>query len=133
MSQATAKELAQRFLSENMNEDLLADDFVWIVPQSIADAMGGNFTKKGLHDHVHAIHEKIYDVASMQSDVHFLIGEGDWAAYEFEVRAKNSAGEDYHNQYCLTFHSRDGKLVQIREHVDTLYAKRVLLKPAGLA
>ena len=25
--------------------------------------MGGNFTKKGLHDHVHAIHEKIYDVA----------------------------------------------------------------------
>ena len=133
MSQPTAKELAQRFLSEQMNEDLLADDFVWIVPQSLSDAIGGDFTKKGLQEHVHALHEKIYDVATMQSDVHFLIGEGDWAAYEFEVRAKNTVGGDYHNHYCLTFHSKDGKLVLIREHVDTLYTKRVLLEPAGMA
>ena len=130
--QATAKELAERFLAEGMNEELLTDDFRWIVPQSLSDAIGGDFTREGLAHHVHALHEKIYDVATMQSDRHFLIGEGDWAAFQFEVHAKNKAGGDYHNFYCLTFHARDGKLDQIREHVDTLYTKQVLFEPAGL-
>jgi uncharacterized protein len=132
MSGDSAKALAQKFLESGLSEEYVTEDFRWIVPQSLSKQNGGDFLRDGLAKRIHEIHEQIYDVESMKSEVHFLIGEGDWAAYEFEVRAKNKVGDDYHNQYCLTFHARDGKIAEIREHVDSLYANEVLFKPAGI-
>jgi ketosteroid isomerase-like protein len=132
MTAMSAKELAQKFLASGLSEEYITEDFRWIVPASLSRQNGGDFRANGLAKRIHEIHEQIYDVPSMQNEVHFLIGEGEWAAYEFEVRAKNKVGDDYHNQYCLTFHARDGKIDLVREHVDSMYANEVLFKPAGI-
>jgi len=128
----SSKEIVQKFLASGLSEEYVTDDFVWRVPPSLVYGDHGDFTRDGLATQIHEIHEKIYDVPSMKSTVDFLIGEGEWAAYQFEVRAKNSVGDDYHNFYCLTFRIRDGKICEMREHVDSMYAKQVLFDPAGL-
>jgi hypothetical protein len=45
---------------------------------------------------------------------------------EFDAAFTTFEGESYHNQYCLVFTVRDGRLAQVREHVDSHYAYEVL-------
>ena len=72
------------------------------------------------------------DLEGQQRAVDFMIAEGEWVAYQFEVKAKNKVGGDYHNFYCLTFRCHDGKIAEIREHVDSMLSKEELFDPAGL-
>ena len=132
MAQQSSKEIVQKFLASGLSEEFLTEDFVWRIPPSLVYGESHDFKRAGIAAQIHEIHEKIYDVPSMQSKVDFLIGEGEWAAYQFEVNAKNSQGDDYHNYYCLTFRIRDGKICEAREHVDSICAKQVLLDPAGI-
>jgi len=128
----SSKEIVQAFFKNGMSEDYLTDDFVWRVPPSLVYGDHGDFTRDGLAAQIHGIHDQIYDVATMDTTVDFMIAEGEWVAYQFEVKAKNKVGDDYHNFYCLTFRCRDGKIAEIREHVDSMLSKEVLFDPAGL-
>ena len=132
MSGTAAKDLVQKFLASGLSKEYISDDFVWRIPPSLVNENNHDFTADALDTQIHEIHEKIYDVPTMKSTVDFLIGDDEWAAYQFEVKAKTIGGDDYHNFYCLTFRVRDGKICEAREHVDSMYAKRVLLGPAGL-
>lgn len=47
-------------------------------------------------------------------------------ALEWRVKARSAAGVDYENAYCGIFVVRDGQIQEVREHLDTRYAARVL-------
>jgi ketosteroid isomerase-like protein len=55
-------------------------------------------------------------------DIKNVLGEGDRVVVEHEVFATTKKGKDYHNKYCLSFLLSGGKIAEIREYVDSLYA-----------
>lgn len=56
-----------------------------------------------------------------------LTAEGDRVAIEAESYGETARGKIYHNQYHLLFEVRDGKIQAVREYLDTMHAKEVLV------
>jgi ketosteroid isomerase-like protein len=55
-------------------------------------------------------------------EIRNILGEGDRVVVEHEVFATTKKGNDYHNSYCLSFLLSGGRIREIREYVDSLYA-----------
>jgi ketosteroid isomerase-like protein len=55
-----------------------------------------------------------------------LIAEGDRAAVQLVIDGRTAKGEPYHNSYHFAFRVRDGRICEVREYVDTLYAQQKL-------
>ena len=54
---------------------------------------------------------------------------GDCVALEAGPRGETATGKVDHNLYHFLFEGRDGKIEAVREYLDTLYAKEVLVDP----
>ena len=129
------KALVQRFLSQGVSSaesnELATDDFKWIGPASLDFMFEGDASyldKQGLRG-LHHLDEAIYqgyDKADTVSSVHFMIAEDDVVVMEFDAAFTTFEGEPYHNQYCLVFTVRDGRIAQVREHVDSHYSYEVI-------
>jgi uncharacterized protein (TIGR02246 family) len=65
---------------------------------------------------------RLYDPDSISIEVTSLIADGDVVALEWTSRAVTAAGEDYENQCAGVFTVRDGRIVAVREYMDTQYA-----------
>jgi hypothetical protein len=50
---------------------------------------------------------------------------------EMTIRATTKAGEPYENHYVMAFQIADGRIAEVREYVDSLYAQHMLFDPAG--
>jgi ketosteroid isomerase-like protein len=55
-----------------------------------------------------------------------MIAEDDTVALEWRVQARNITGQPYDNDYCGFFVVRRGKIVAVREYLDTRYAAKLL-------
>ena len=97
---------------------LLAADATWWMP--------GALPRSGVSKSGEAIFEECVDYASLQ--VRHAIGEGDYVAVEWVARGKSPQGPRYGNYYHLItgFAVQEGKIHDIRDHQDMLYAKEVL-------
>ena len=60
-----------------------------------------------------------------------IAAEGDRVFVEMTIRATSGQGAPYENHYVMVFTLRDGRIVEVHEHVDTLYAQRLLFDPVG--
>lgn len=59
---------------------------------------------------------------------------GDELVYvEMTIRATTKKGLPYENHYVMAFRIRAGRIAEVREYVDSLYAQRLLFDPAGMA
>jgi uncharacterized protein len=56
-----------------------------------------------------------------------LTAEGDRVAVEAESYGETASGMIYNNLYHFLFEVRDGKIQAVREYLDTLHAKEVLV------
>jgi uncharacterized protein len=56
-----------------------------------------------------------------------LTAEGDRVAAEAESYGEMATGKIYNNQYHFLFEVRDGKIQAVREYLDTMHAKDVLV------
>jgi uncharacterized protein len=56
-----------------------------------------------------------------------LTAEGDRVAVEAESYGETASGKIYNNLYHFLFEVRDGKIQAVREYLDTLHAKEVLV------
>jgi ketosteroid isomerase-like protein len=65
---------------------------------------------------------RLYDPDSISIEVTSLIADGDVVALEWTSRAVTAAGEDYENRCAGVFTVRDGRIVAVREYMDTQYA-----------
>ena len=105
--------------------DLLADDVRWLVPQSSSMA--------GTHEGKPAVLAMMAKgVGAYSSDVPFeidvqrLVGEDDWVCAQVEIRAAARDGTPYRNHYHFAMRVCDGRLVEVREYVDTAYVRDTL-------
>jgi ketosteroid isomerase-like protein len=55
-----------------------------------------------------------------------FIADGDLVVVEARGDNHATSGERYDNQYCLIYRFEDGKIVEMREYMDTAFCERVL-------
>src|SRR5687767_9556818 len=120
MTGEESKALVGQFLAQGVSSPesraMVTDDFKWITPASLRfmseDGSGVIKGPDGLKDIPNldkAIYQG-YEVEESNSNVHFMIAEGDIVVMEFDAGFTTYEGEPYHNQYCLVFVCRDGKI-----------------------
>ena len=67
-----------------------------------------------------------------KSIVDVLASDGDRVMAETHASGQRADGKPYNNRYCWSFELRDGKVLNIREYMDSLYvAKFFDMIPAG--
>ena len=102
---------------------LFTTDLRWRVPKGAIEPYAG------LHEGA----EKIIDMmlgavsrafvaGSQKTEILNLVFGDDLAIAETEMRATSPEGQQYLNDYVFCFEFRDGRIAEIREHVDTRYA-----------
>lgn len=98
-----------------------ADSVVFDSPEALVDDIRVNVGK-------------LYDPAvGIRPEVLEIVAEGDRVVAEVRIRGRSAAtGLDYDNLYVFLFWIRDGRFVRIHENLDTAYAMKTLLGPAGV-
>lgn len=102
---------------------LFTDDVRWRVPK------GAIAPYAGLHEGAEKIVGMMLDAVgrsfvpgSQRTEIRLLLFGDDVACAETEMTARTPDGRDYRNDYTFFFELRDGRIAEIREHVDTRYA-----------
>lgn len=112
--------------------ELFAKDARWLAPQ--AGPLGRSH--EGL-DAVLALMASgigLYDSTRPMQIERTAYLAGDELVYiEMTIRATTKGGLPYENHYVMVFQIRDGRIAEVREHVDSLYAQRLLFDPVGMA
>lgn len=92
------------------------------------------YSPKALIDDIRINVGRLYDPAvGIQPEVLNLTAEEDRVVAEVRIRGRSSVtGLDYDNLYVFLFWIRDGLFVKIHENLDTAYAMKILLGPAGV-
>ncbi len=110
--------------------ELFAKDARWLAPQS--SPVGR------LHDGLDAVLALmasglgLYDTTRpMQIERTSGLAGEEIVYVEMTIRATTGQGEPYENHYVMVFQIRDGRIAEVREHVDSLYAQRLLFDPVG--
>ena len=110
--------------------DAMADDIVWIIEgesrysrryegkaaiqNALAPALFANFASD---------YRNIADAIIAEDDRVVVLARGE---------VKTVRGEDYNNSYCFVLTMRDGKIVELREYMDTALAEaRLVMGNAG--
>jgi len=110
---------------------LLADDVTFWVPLALPH--GGLYEGKAAVLRLFGDAMSLYDPSvGIHCTVEQLTAEDDRVAARIQNRGKTITGLTYDNPYHFFFRLRDGKIVEIREHLDTLYAYNVLFKPKDI-
>jgi ketosteroid isomerase-like protein len=109
--------------------DFMTDDVTWWIQKASPSA--GTYEGKAGVRRLFSIDSPIFS-APLCVEILRMVGEGDTAVVEAEIRTKNKDGKPYENQYTFWIEVRDGKICRVREYLDTLYAQQVLFDPAGI-
>jgi len=138
MTVAANKDVVRRYFDAVNRGDmetitaLLDDSASFWVPPSLPD--GVEFRGKQMVLKLFTESVGLYDSdAGLSVEIHSLTAEEERVAAELVIRGKSAAdGSDYENWYHFLFRIEDGRIVSIREHLDSLYAFRKLFVPAGI-
>ncbi len=108
----------------------LDDDVTWWVPPG--SPMGGTYRGKAAVLELMGAGRDVYDPATpFVIELESLLAEDDRVAAEVVLNARTAAGETYRNHYHFAFRVRDGRLVEVREHLDTRLAQEKLFDPVA--
>ncbi len=130
------RELVRRFFAAlNAGDtaalvDAYADDGeVWTSGHTL---ISGTFPK----EHIRASAGRIFEAFphGIEFMIHAMTAEGERVAVEAESRGVHASGRLYNNLYHFLFRFRDGKLVNLREYMDTELVTDVLCggqRPGG--
>ncbi len=138
MSTTDNKEIVRRYFDAVNRGDLptitalLDDEATFWVPPSLPDGVEFRGKQNVLKLFTESV--GLYDAeAGLDVELHELTADEDRVAAELVIRGKAAAdGGVYENWYHFLFRIREGRIVAIREHLDSLYAFRKLFVPAGI-
>ena len=103
---------------------LYAEDFVLWSP--------GALPFSGTHGKAEALELTKMITAAFPQGLRFTIDamtvEGERVAVEAHSEGRHASGRDYRNQYHFLVKIRDGKIVMLKEYMDTQHAMDVLLQ-----
>lgn len=108
--------------------DLMADDFVWIVEGQSKWSTRFDGKEAVQRDLVAPLFANF--ATPYRNFAEEIIAEGDRVVVLCRGEVTTTGGDDYHNSYCFVIRMRDGKMVELREYMDTALAERVLGEPA---
>jgi uncharacterized protein len=109
--------------------DLMADDFSWIIE--------GQSKWSGRYDGKDVVRRQLFRplftnfATPYRNRAEEIIVAGDRAVVLCKGEVRTHAGKDYNNDYCYVIRMRGGKMVELREYMDTALAEAVLELPAG--
>ena len=72
-----------------------------------------------------------YDPGSVDLEIRAMIAEGDRVVLQWTSKARTRDGCPYENGCIGVFTIRDGKIQEVREYMDTLYAANVFAAAAA--
>jgi uncharacterized protein (TIGR02246 family) len=101
--------------------DLFAEDATWWLGGELPLSGTWRGREAILGDFLGSI-PRLYQPDTISIEITSLIAEGDFVAMEWTSRALTTAGEAYENQCAGVFTVRDGRIVAVREYMDTQYA-----------
>lgn len=110
-------------------------DAEWIAPRGNATAVALDMTDhmKGAKEIAAFLAEgfaKLF-VDDVKLDFRGFYADGDIVVVEERMRAVLANGNAYENDYCFVFVCRDGKIVQVREYMDTMKGHRMIFGSAS--
>ena len=114
-------------------EGMLSDSVRFWLPPSVPDA-AEYATRADTIRLIRDSMEGLYDMSlGLAPEITTLLAEGERVAAELVIRARSKAtGLPYSNHYHFLFVIRDARIAEIHEHLDTLYAYRMLFEPLGM-
>ena len=104
--------------------EMLRPDMRWVVPDG-AIMLGG--THEGAEDVIAKMTAAVgetFEPGSNQIEIREILAEGDVVMAETRLTATHLDGRQYDNRYVFVFEFLDGRIAELREHVDTVYAAR---------
>ena len=130
MSTADNKRLVRRYFDAMRGgspelPDLLDEDVTWWAPPS--SELGGLHSGKAAVLDLMSSGVGLYDTRHpMEVRVEHMIAEDDWVSVQAILEARTARGEPYRNHYHFAFRIEAGRIREVREHLDTLYAQQKL-------
>ena len=103
--------------------ELFAPDLRWRVPKGTIEPYAG--LHEGAAEIIDMMLGAVTDAfvpGSQKTEILNLVFGDDLAVAETEMRAVSPSGEQYRNDYAFFFEFEEGRISEIREHVDTRYA-----------
>ena len=107
--------------------DLMAEDFTWIVEGQSKWSLRFEGKAAVQRDLIRPLFANF--ATPYRNHAEEFIAEGDRVVVLCRGEVTTKAGEDYNNSYCFVIRMRDGKMVELREYMDTALAERVLELP----
>lgn len=105
---------------------LLHEDLVWWTSGAELFAFSGSRSKPETVEIFRGITANFPDGLVLKIKNEIL--DGDRIAFEAEGTAVTANGLTYNNIYHIQMRLQDGRIISVREHMDTLYANAVLIE-----
>jgi len=125
-----SKQVIERYVAalvagdEPAIRDSFADDATWWLVGDLPIS-GTRNGRDGILDEFLATAMAYYEPGSVSLEVTGMLADGDQVTLDWTSRARTAAGEPYES-FCIgVFTVRDGRIVAVREYMDTHYAHRV--------
>jgi ketosteroid isomerase-like protein len=100
----------------------MADDATWWVAGTIP--LSGTYTKEQFEGLLGGVVDTCKQPISLTPKA--FTAEGDRVAVETESYTETNTGKVYNNEYHFLFVLRDGKIVQVKEYLDTMHTNEIL-------
>lgn len=105
----------------------MAEGATWWVSGSIP-GMSGTYGKAEFGRLLQGV-KAVYKTGALQLTPNFMIAEGAYVAVEAESYGELHNGRIYNNRYHLLLEIRDGKVLRVKEYMDTQHAFATFLAP----
>lgn len=104
--------------------EAMADDCVWR-PMNRGVWSKSHHGKAAMRDELFGPLRRQYATAYTNTPSR-IVADGDVVVVEADGAVTLSSGKPYNNQYCFVIQMRDGKMVEVREYMDTALSEAVL-------
>ena len=128
-----AKALAARFFATFSTGDvpailaLMDEDATWWVSGNV-DGFSGTYGKIQLGELLKGV-VQVYKAGALRITPGAMTAEGNRVAVEAEGFAELMNGRIYRPAYHYLLELRDGKVLRVREYMDTLHARQIFFDP----
>jgi ketosteroid isomerase-like protein len=117
----TAGDLVRAFGDVDTMQTMYTEDISWTLPASLGPLAGPHIGKDAVTAFSRTAWGTLYEPEGVEVEVLDELEEGDLSAARFLYRATVAAsGEAYENSYTIFVRTRDGKVAEVHELVDTL-------------
>lgn len=115
-----ARRLVEAFGDVRAMAEMYSDDVVWRLNHSLAASIAGpHVGKEAVIGFNTAVFTKFYEPGSVRADIHDDIGDETSSVVRFDFHGMSRRGHAYDVEYVLFAKTRDGKVCDVVELLDT--------------